>query len=190
MATCPNGHSNPSEYIYCGQCGALMAVSPSSAPAAQPWRPSAGPPPASQIWTASGTSRPPRGWRAWPVAVKIGAIVGLLVVITGVALAIGSSRDIDNSDTSDAEDAGSQAFPSSFALPSQVDRSLTKQFRNEGHTVEYPHCTYFAPNLGPPPVYDCAFKIDGIWHDNIQGTGHPDGTFSWQDDTSGVPSLN
>jgi hypothetical protein len=87
------------------------------------------------------------------------------------------------------EDAGSKNFPSGYPLPSSVDRSLTDQFGQQGLTVDYHRCTYFAPGLGPPPVYNCSFRVDGIWHDNIQGTGHPDGTFSWQDDTSGVAPL-
>jgi hypothetical protein len=87
------------------------------------------------------------------------------------------------------EDAGAQNFPSGYPLPSSVDQALTNQFTGEGLTVDYHHCTYFAPGLGPPPVYNCSFKVNGIWHDNIQGTGHPDGTFSWQDDTSGVAPL-
>jgi hypothetical protein len=88
------------------------------------------------------------------------------------------------------ENAGSSNFSRGYPLPSQVDASLVKLFKSQGRTVTYHTCSYFAPNLGPPPVYDCSFKVDGVWHDNIQGTGHPDGTFSWQDDTSGVTPLN
>jgi hypothetical protein len=206
MTTCPNGHENPEHYRHCGQCGVPIAPPSSSALPAQPqgqWHPANSPSPSPPVerWSAPTSGRSSGGWRTWPVGAQIGAIAAVLVVIAGVGLAIGLSRSgttgTDRSGLSEpsaapqagGEDAGSQSMPSSFALPSQVDQWLTNHFQEGGHQVEYPHCTYFAAKFGPPPVYDCSFKIDGIWHDQIEGTGHPDGSFSWQDDTSGVSPI-
>jgi hypothetical protein len=107
-------------------------------------------------------------------SVVAGAVLVLALFLAGCG---GQGR------SSSGEDAGSGDFAAGYPLPSDVDTALTRQFKSEGGVVSYHHCEYFAPNAGPPPVYGCTFKIDGEWHDNIQATGHPDGTFSWEDDS-------
>lgn len=166
---------------FCSNCG-----SPTS-PAAQ----------AAGVTTLPKTGVPQRPrsfateWRS-SRRFRIGALslLGLIIIVIGVAIGAGSSSKTSSSDlTQNSGDAGSENFAQGYALPSDVDRALTKHFEDRGSTVEYHKCSYFAPNLGGAPVYNCTFKVDNVWHDDIQGTGHPDGTFSWDDYTSGLPSL-
>jgi len=112
--------------------------------------------------------------------------VVVVVAVVLVAVTLSSSSPGGGFTSSGGEDSGSQYFPAGYALPSQVDSALTQHFEQNDGPVEYHSCTYSAPALGPPPVYLCTFKVAGVWHDNIQATGHPDGSFSWQDDSSGT----
>lgn len=82
MTTCPTGHDNPGHYRYCGQCGVPLTPQSSSTLKPEPqgqWRPGVPPLP---------VDAEPRGWRARPFGVQIGAIAGVLVVIVGLVLAI------------------------------------------------------------------------------------------------------
>ncbi|MFC5061574.1 hypothetical protein [Actinomycetospora atypica] len=84
-------------------------------------------------------------------------------------------------------------FPG-YASPGQVEDRFTVDFLRKGAPVSEIRCSYFAPNLGAPPVYNCDATLrfsDGsvVHHDNIQSTGRPDGTFSCGDYTSGVKEL-
>lgn len=90
----------------------------------------------------------------------------------------------------ESQNFGSEHFPSGYALPTEVAEILADRFRRQGRSVTDAHCEYFAPAFGPPPVYNCRFQVDGEYHDNVQGTGRPDGSFSWNDYTQGVRPLN
>ncbi len=123
-------------------------------------------------------------WYRRPHVGRAGVLAALMAFAAAGLIGTGIASADDGQHQE--EDVGSQAFPTGYPLPSAVDRWLTQHFVQEGYEVEYPNCQYFAPALGPPPVYDCSFKLSGVWHDDIQATGHPDGSFRWQDYTSGV----
>ena len=189
---------------FCGSCGAavdralpLQVPEPVLQPVRETFFPPSPSKPATPMptWVHQGR---------FQAAAGAAAIIALLAVLIAFGWSQGSARPsgttVSGSGSSGttsgtdsgsgSEDAGSQYFNSGYALPSRVDQALTQQFQDGGSTVDYHKCKYFAPALGGAPVYDCTFKVDGIWHDNIQGTGHPDGTFSWQDDTTGVTPLS
>ena len=182
-----------SDTRYCPQCGRPFAAATGGGGETPPMESAGG-----------GTAPTPS--RLTPRQKLVGALtVAALIIggiVAGVALTQTSSGTTStqpgtaqstlptSSPTSAAgEDAGSQSFPSGYPLASQVDSQQTQHIQQDDGNVQSHSCKYFAPALGPPPVYICAFKVDGVWHDNIQGTGHPDGSFSWQDDTSGVSPL-
>jgi hypothetical protein len=61
-----------------------------------------------------------------------------------------------------------------------------------GTETQYLTCDYFAPGLGPPPLWDCSVRItisgQNIWYDELQITGHPDGTWECYDGSqTGLP---
>ncbi len=162
---------------FCPQCGCSLEAAASNP----------------GIEASDDAQRPPARPR-WPKLTPrqklIGALIALALIVGGVVAAQGTTPSNAGQTSGAAEDAGSQYFPSGYPLPSQVDSQLTQHIQQaDGADVQYHSCQYFAPALGPPPVYDCTFEVDGVWHDNIQATGHPDGSFSWQDDTSGVTPL-
>jgi hypothetical protein len=117
-------------------------------------------------------------------------ITGILIVVIAL-VAIGGCAALSQSPSATrgasqqegGDDSGSQYFAAGYPRPSEVDASLVKHFEAEGSVVQSHHCEYFAASLGPPPVVNCTFKVDGEWHDDIEATGHPDGTFSWDDYT-------
>ncbi len=83
----------------------------------------------------------------------------------------------------------SSGVPHGYATSQQVVNALSALFHERFSSVEEGSCEIFGPANVLPEVYDCRFKIEGEWHDNIEATGHPDGSINWQDDTSGVQDL-
>ena len=178
---CPRCGEPAGKDEFCSKCGLNLWEQP-ELPTREEWEQAQseekpGPPSAK-----AGTGTPvAHWWRSLSSSRQEGvlisaAIVGIVVVVVVVAIAA-------NSGGGSSIGSGDGGAPSGYATPSQATSAISGAIEQTyGGNIESASCDFFDPS--PPPVYECQYKVDGEWHDNIQATGHPDGSLTWEDDTS------
>jgi hypothetical protein len=128
-------------------------------------------------------------------------VVVIVIIATSGGGGNSASSNTDNSgyvyfgrnDSGAATTSG--GFPSIAFVVRTLGHDLQQNLPNGDTALSSFYCSEFAPGLGPPPVDDCVAKFvaaDGSndYHSNIQTSGNPDGSFSWEDDSSGTQSGN
>ena len=199
---CPRCGEEAGEQRFCGGCGLNLSAqhelptrseweahaAPDAATRGQP-SPGAGPQASDSPATKARSELDSqlsnaRDWyQRQPKGGKLAFVLSTtLAVLLVVGVVIGAA-------SSGGGAGGSSSLPAGYATSQQVVNALSTLFHERFSSVEEGSCEIFGPANVPPPVYDCRFKIEGEWHDNIEATGHPDGSINWQDDTSGVQDL-
>jgi hypothetical protein len=124
---------------------------------------------------------------------SVGALAIVVVLLVGCGGGTKTVTQTSESPPATEEAEGSERGEESVSLGGSGEKAeypsvkvvgqaiVTDIEERYGDTFESGECEDVLADAPGAPLYVCEIKMGGEWHENIQATIHPDGSFQWED---------